>query len=48
HPELLKLEKVIASYNNTFIAQNTVPINNKSSTSTVPNNVQAQLNVNNN
>ncbi|CAF4756076.1 unnamed protein product [Rotaria socialis] len=48
HPELLKLEKVIASYNNNFIAPSTVPTINKSSTSTVPNNVQPQLNINNN
>ncbi|CAF3398824.1 unnamed protein product, partial [Rotaria socialis] len=47
HPELLKLEKVIASYNNNFIAPSTVPTNNKSSTSTVPNNVKPQLNINN-
>ncbi|CAF2156514.1 unnamed protein product [Rotaria magnacalcarata] len=48
HPELLKLEKVIASYNNNFIAPSTVPTTNKSSTSTVPNNVQSQLNIDNN
>ncbi|CAF1978099.1 unnamed protein product [Rotaria magnacalcarata] len=48
HPELLKLEKVIASYDNNFIAPSTVPTTNKSSMSTVPNNVQSQLNVNNN
>ncbi|CAF2149037.1 unnamed protein product, partial [Rotaria magnacalcarata] len=47
HPELLKLEKVIASYNNNFIAPSTVPTVIKSSTSTVPT-VQSQLNVNNN
>ncbi|CAF2052801.1 unnamed protein product [Rotaria magnacalcarata] len=48
HPELLKLEKVIASYNNNFIAPSTVPTTNKSSTSTVPNTDQSQLNINNN
>ncbi|CAF2067033.1 unnamed protein product, partial [Rotaria magnacalcarata] len=49
HPELLKLEKVIASYNNNFIAPSTVPTTtNKSSTSTVHNHVPSQLNINNN
>ncbi|CAF4386971.1 unnamed protein product, partial [Rotaria magnacalcarata] len=47
HPELLKLEKVIASYNNNFIAPRTVPTITKSSTSTVHNNVPSQLNINN-
>ncbi|CAF3411252.1 unnamed protein product, partial [Rotaria socialis] len=48
HPELLKLEKVIASYNNNFIAPSTVPTTtNKSSTSTVPITEQSQLNINN-
>ncbi|CAF2013576.1 unnamed protein product, partial [Rotaria magnacalcarata] len=48
HPELLKLEKVIASYNNNFIAPSTVPTITKSSTSTVHNHVPSQLNINNN
>ncbi|CAF2226243.1 unnamed protein product, partial [Rotaria magnacalcarata] len=48
HPELLKLEKVIASYNHNFIAPSTVPTITKSSTSTVPNNDQFQLKINNN
>ncbi|CAF4328677.1 unnamed protein product, partial [Rotaria magnacalcarata] len=47
HPELLKLEKIIASYNNNFIAPSTVPTTTKSSTSTVHNNVPSQLNINN-
>ncbi|CAF2150406.1 unnamed protein product, partial [Rotaria magnacalcarata] len=48
HPELLKLEIVIASYSNKFIAPSTVPTITKSSTSTVHNNVPSQLNIHNN